>query len=158
LASIGAAVICLFCLRGFLYVWQPKTIWTSAALRSADHSHSTMPPPKPMGAKASASQVQQAWLPLILLCLIPPGDVGDAAGEGLLDNIFSPRFDIGGLHNMVLRSPPVAPMPTPEPAFFRFFFLSYSARPFSSPPSFPVSSWALRPSAWPGSISRPSAW
>ena len=32
LAAIGAAIICLFCLRGLLYVWQPQTIWTSTAL------------------------------------------------------------------------------------------------------------------------------
>jgi lactate permease len=125
LAAIGAAVICLFCLRGFLYVWQPKTIWTSAALRGTDHSHSTMPPPKPMGFQATPSQVRQAWLPLLLLCIILV-TWGMPPVKAFLDNIFSPRFDIGGLHNMVLRSPPVAPMPTPEPAFFRFFFLSYS--------------------------------
>jgi lactate permease len=125
LAAIGAAVICLFCLRGFLYVWQPKTIWTSAALRSADHSHSTMPPQKPMGAKATPAQVQQAWLPLVLLCIILV-TWGMPPVKAFLDNIFSPRVDIAGLHNMVLRMPPVAPMPTPEPAFFRFFFLSYS--------------------------------
>ena len=125
LAAIGAAVICLFCLRGFLYVWQPKTIWTSAALRSADHSHSTMPPQEPLRLTASSAQVWEAWLPLILLCIILV-TWGMPPVKAFLDGIFSPRMDIGGLHNMVLRMPPVAPMPTPEPAFFRFFFLSYS--------------------------------
>jgi lactate permease len=125
LAAIGAAVICLFCLRGFLYVWQPETIWTSAALRSADHSQSTMPVPKPMGAQASSGEVWQAWLPLVLLCIILV-TWGMPPVKAFLDGIFSPRFDIAGLHNQVLRMPPVAPMPTPEPAFFRFFFLSYS--------------------------------
>ncbi len=125
LAAIGAALICLFCLRGFLYVWQPKTIWTSAALRSADHSHSTMPPQKPLDVKATTVEVWQAWLPLILLCIILV-TWGMPPVKAFLDNIFSPRFDIGGLHNLVQRMPPVVPMPTPEPAFFRFFFLSYS--------------------------------
>jgi lactate permease len=125
LASIGAAVVCLFCLRSFLYVWQPKTVWTSAALRGTDNSHSTMPAAKPRGAKASSSQVRQAWLPLVLLCIILV-TWGMPPVKAFLDNIFSPRFDIAGLHNMVLRTPPVAPMPVPEPAFFRFFFLSYS--------------------------------
>ena len=36
LAAIGAAVVCLIVLRGFLYVWQPATIWTSTALRVRD--------------------------------------------------------------------------------------------------------------------------
>ena len=125
LAAIGAAIICLFCLRGLLYVWQPATIWTSAALRSADHSHSTMPPPKPMEARADSVAPWQAWLPLLLLCVILV-TWGMPPVKAFLDNIFSPRFDIGGLHNLVQRMPPVAPMPTPEPAFFRFFFLSYS--------------------------------
>ena len=125
LAAIGAAVLCLFCLRGLLHVWQPATIWTSAALRTTDHSHSTMPLPKPLAVKASAAETQQAWLPWILLCLIlvtwglPPV-------KAFLDNIFSPRVDIGGLHNLVLRMPPIVAAPTPEPAFFRFFILSYS--------------------------------
>ena len=125
LAAIGAALICLFSLRAFLYVWQPKTIWTSAALRGADHSHSTMPVPKELRLKPSTVEVWQAWLPLILLCIILV-TWGMPPVKAFLDNIFSPRFDIAGLHNVVQRMPPVAPMPTPEPAFFRFFFLSYS--------------------------------
>src|SRR5258705_4275538 len=57
LAAIGAAVICLVCLRGFLLVWRPATIWTSAALRTADHSQSTMPPPKPLARTATSSEI-----------------------------------------------------------------------------------------------------
>ena len=38
LAAIGAAVVCMICLRAFLYVWQPATIWTSTALRVRDDS------------------------------------------------------------------------------------------------------------------------
>src|SRR5690242_20016656 len=44
IASIASAVVCLVLLRGFLAVWQPAEIWTSAALRIHDHSSSTMPP------------------------------------------------------------------------------------------------------------------
>ncbi len=43
LAAIGAAMVCLICLRAFLYVWQPATIWTSTALRVRDDSAATMP-------------------------------------------------------------------------------------------------------------------
>ncbi len=125
LAAIGAAVICLVCLRGFLFVWQPATIWTSAALRGRDNSHSTMPPPKPLATKATPAEIQKAWLPWILLCVILV-TWGMPQVKNFLDSIFSPRVDIAGLHNLVMRMPPVAPMPTPEPAFFRFFILSYS--------------------------------
>lgn len=125
LAAIGAALICLFCLRAFLYVWHPKTIWTSAALRTADNSHSSMPVPPPLTLKPTSVEVWQAWLPLVLLCVILV-TWGMPPVKAFLDSIFSPRFDVAGLHNVVQRMPPVAAMPTPEPAFFRFFFLSYS--------------------------------
>jgi lactate permease len=125
LAAIGAAIICLVALRAFLHVWQPRTIWTSAALRTADHSHSTMPAPKPLTVKASAAETRKAWMPWILLCIILV-TWGMPPVKAFLDGLFSPRVDIAGLHNLVMRMPPVAAMPTPEPAFFRFFFLSYS--------------------------------
>lgn len=78
-----------------------------------------------MLGKPSSAEAGQAWLPWILLCVIlvtwglPPV-------KAFFDGLFSPRFDVPGLHNLVLRMPPVAAQPTPEPAFFRFFFLSYS--------------------------------
>jgi len=52
LAAIGAAIVCLICMRGFLYVWQPARIWTSTALRVRDDSASTMPALKPMASRA----------------------------------------------------------------------------------------------------------
>jgi lactate permease len=64
-------------------------------------------------------------MPWLLLCVILL-TWGMPQVKNFLDGIFSPRFDIEGLHNLVMRMPPVAPTPTPEPAFFRFFFLSYS--------------------------------
>jgi len=84
-----------------------------------------MPAQAPLEVKATTTEVWQAWLPLILLCVILV-TWGMPPVKAFLDNIFSPRFDVSGLHNLVQRMPPVAPMPTPEPAFFRFFFLSYS--------------------------------
>jgi lactate permease len=53
LAAIGAALMCLVCLRGFLYIWQPARIWTSTALRVRDDSASTMPAPKPMATRVA---------------------------------------------------------------------------------------------------------
>src|SRR6202166_2295860 len=40
--DIGASLISMACLVGFLQVWQPKTIWSSPALRSRDDSAATM--------------------------------------------------------------------------------------------------------------------
>src|SRR6202030_2172143 len=43
IVDIGASLISLACLVGFLKVWHPKEIWTSPALRSHDDSAATMP-------------------------------------------------------------------------------------------------------------------
>jgi lactate permease len=125
LAAIGAAVVCMVVLRGFLYVWQPATIWTSAALRVRDDSAATMSAPKPMGPKASSSEIAKAWMPWLILCVIL-GVWGFAGVKTALDGIFAPAFPVDGLHLMVQRVPPVVAMPAPEPAIFRFTFLSYS--------------------------------
>src|SRR5271165_2611086 len=43
IVDIGASLISMACLIGFLKFWQPKQLWTSAALRSRDDSAATMP-------------------------------------------------------------------------------------------------------------------
>jgi len=158
LAAIGAAIMCLVCLRGFLYIWQPARIWTSAALRVHDDSASTIHAPKPMGARVgehalarddasepaisgssggaavavanpsmaiSGGEIAKAWLPWIILCVLL-FLWGTADMKAFLTSLFTPAFPIEGLHQQVLRMPPVAAMPTPEAAVFTFTFFSYS--------------------------------
>jgi lactate permease len=125
LAAIGAAVVCLICLRAFLYVWQPATIWTSTALRIRDDSAATMPPPKPNGPKASTGEIAKAWMPWAILAVIL-GLWGAPDVRAALNSIFAPAFPIEGLHQLVQRVPPVVAMPAPEAAVFTFTFLSYS--------------------------------
>src|SRR5260370_1449747 len=38
IVDIGASLVSMACLIGFLKVWQPKELWTSPALRHRDHS------------------------------------------------------------------------------------------------------------------------
>ena len=45
IVDIGASLISMACLIGFLKVWKPKVIWTSPALRSKDDSAATMKKP-----------------------------------------------------------------------------------------------------------------
>jgi lactate permease len=125
MAGIGAALVCLVCLRGFLFVWQPATIWTSAALRVSDDSASTMPPPKAMGPRASSSDIARSWVPWLILCVVL-GLWGTDMMKGVLNGLFAPAFPIEGLHLLVQRVPPVVAMPAPEAAIFTFAFLSYS--------------------------------
>jgi lactate permease len=125
LAAIGAAVACLIVLRAFLYVWQPATIWTSAALRVRDDSAATMPAPKPMGPRASTSEIAKAWTPWAILAIVL-GFWGAPAVRTALNGLFAPAFPIEGLHLLVQRVPPVVAAPAPEAAVFTFTFLSYS--------------------------------
>src|SRR5476651_780983 len=46
IVDIGASLVSMACLIGFLKVWKPKVIWTSPALRSKDDSAATMAPRK----------------------------------------------------------------------------------------------------------------
>src|SRR5881275_2456121 len=47
IVDIGASLVSMACLIGFLKVWHPAEIWTSPALRTRDESAATMPPPPP---------------------------------------------------------------------------------------------------------------
>src|SRR6476469_7715103 len=47
IVDIGASLISMACLIGFLRIWQPKEIWTSPALRTRDDSASSAPPVAP---------------------------------------------------------------------------------------------------------------
>src|SRR5438067_6892676 len=70
IVDIGASLISMGMLILFLKVWQPKTIWTSTALRVRDDSASTVPPVKPMNtAKLSSAEVWRALTPWIILCI-----------------------------------------------------------------------------------------
>src|SRR6202790_4268304 len=48
IVDIGASLISMACLIGFLKVWQPKELWLSPALRTKDDSAGTMTAPKLM--------------------------------------------------------------------------------------------------------------
>jgi len=126
LASIVSSVICLVVLRAFLAVWQPAKIWTSAALRIHDDSHATMPaPPVEERPKPSTAMLVKSWMPWLILCAVL-WIWGTDSVKSVLNKLFSPSFQVAGLHNLVNRVPPVVPTPTAEPAVFTFTFLSYS--------------------------------
>ena len=44
IVDVGASLISMACLIGFLKIWQPKELWLSPALRSRDDSASVAPP------------------------------------------------------------------------------------------------------------------
>ncbi len=126
IASIASAVICMATLRGFLAIWQPSKIWTSAALRGDDHSAATMPAPPVMhSVRPTTAMLVKSWVPWLILCAVL-WIWGTDTMKNFLNHLFSPSFQVPGLHNLVNRVPPVVAKPTPEAAVFPFTFLSYS--------------------------------
>lgn len=126
LASIASAVICMVSLRAFLAAWQPGKIWTSAALRGDDHSSATMPAPPVMhSVRPTTAMLVKSWIPWLILCAVL-WIWGTDTVKNVLNHLFSPSFQVPGLHNLVNRVPPVVARPTPEAAVFPFTFLSYS--------------------------------
>ena len=126
IVDIGASLISMACLIGFLKVWQPKTLWTSPKLRTRDDSAATMPAPAAAPvAKASSGEVWKSLTPWIIVCAILL-----VWGTGWFKAAVNPHFTwsypVPGLHNMIDKVPPVVAKPTPEGAVFAFTWLSYT--------------------------------
>jgi lactate permease len=153
IVDIGASAIAMACLVLFLKVWRPKQIWTEARLRGKDISATdtatdtapntaaaaatnAAPPTAAPSAVATAagaaalptanrSAAMAAWMPWALLCAVLLL-WGSDAFKTAANAAFSPAFPVTGLHNLVLRAPPVVPAPAAEAAVFKFTFLSYT--------------------------------
>src|SRR5271170_1798317 len=71
IVDIGASLISMACLIGFLKVWQPKTPWLSPALRSRDDSAGTMPA-KPVSSteKVTTAEMWKGLTPWIIVCAV----------------------------------------------------------------------------------------
>src|SRR5271166_2383190 len=70
IVDIGASLICMAFLIGFLQVWQPKVLWTSPALRSHDDSAAAMPPPSGPRPKPTPREVWWSLVPWIIVCAV----------------------------------------------------------------------------------------
>ena len=95
----GVAVIIL------LKVWQPKDHWKP--------TRGDLDPSQAASLPYDSRRVREAWLPWLLLSLFVFA-WGIPAGKRALDGISAPSFGVAGLHNVVLRTYPVVPRPTPE--------------------------------------------
>jgi lactate permease len=125
IVDIGASLISMACLIGFLKVWQPKVLWLSPALRSKDESAATMPPPKAPGPKPSSAQVWFALIPWIIVCAILLL-WGTNFFKNNVNSWATINYPVPELHNMINKVAPVAAKPTPEGAVFGFTWLSYT--------------------------------
>ena len=125
IVDVGASLISMACLIGFLEVWQPKQLWLSPALRSHDDSAATMPPPRAVGPEPSTRQVWLGLMPWIIVCVVLLV-WGTGWFKALVNPIFSWNYDVPGLDKMINKVAPVVAQPTPERATFAFTYLSFT--------------------------------
>jgi lactate permease len=134
IVDIGASLISMACLIGFLQVWQPKELWLSAKLRTRDDSAETMPLPQSAGSAATPAaekpkptdaEIWAAFLPWIIVCAVLL-----IWGTGWFKNAVNPwatwTYAVPGLHNMINKVAPVVSTPTKEGAAFAFTWLTYT--------------------------------
>jgi lactate permease len=126
IVDIGASLISMACLIGFLKIWKPKVIWTSPALRTRDDSASTMTKkPTKVAAEPSTRQIWFALLPWIIVCVVLLL-WGTNAVKAALNTYATWNYPVPGLHNLINKVAPVVPAPTKEGAVFSFTWLSYT--------------------------------
>ena len=126
IVDIGASLISMGCLIGFLRVWQPRELWLSPALRTRDNSAATMPPASTAPViRPTPTEIRASLTPWIIVCIILL-IWGSGWFKGMVNPIFTWNYAVEGLHNMITKVPPVVAQPTRESAVFAFTYLSFT--------------------------------
>jgi lactate permease len=126
IVDIGASLISMGCLIGFLRVWQPCELWLSPALRTRDDSIATMPLVSAAPViRPTRSEIRASLTPWIIVCVILL-IWGSGWFKGMVNPIFTWNYAVEGLHNMITKVPPVVAQPTRESAVFAFTYLSFT--------------------------------
>jgi lactate permease len=117
LVDVVAAVCSMAAVVLLLFLWHPKKIWGFTgheSERAARGQHGY-----------SKSEVIRAWVPWLILS-VTVFLWGLPSIKGFLDNVSIFKIPVAGLHNLILRVPPVVAQPAPEPALFILNWLSAS--------------------------------
>ncbi|MDM5236814.1 L-lactate permease [Bacillus cereus] len=124
LPDITSALVSLVSLSLFLKVWQPKEIYQSKQADSevaAATTSTSMP-------KLTVGKVVKAWSPFIILTVMVV-----IWSQGFFKALFAPggaleslvfKFEVPGLHNLVMKAEPIVNQPTPYEAILKFDVLS----------------------------------
>jgi lactate permease len=129
LTDIVSSLTCIIVMVIVLKVWKPKTIMRLEGDGPVTHAL----------ARHTPGQVFVAWLPYLLLVVFVLA-WGEPSIKGAIDRFTNglmpeswPRnattlngLNVPGLHNQIVRVPPVTPMPAPYAAVFTFNWLSAS--------------------------------
>ena len=117
LVDVVSAVCSMIAVVVLLFLWHPKKIWGfegHEADRTARGSHGH-----------SSAEVAKAWTPWAILSVVV-FLWGLPVAKTFLDNLSILKIPVSGLHNLILRVPPVVAKPTPESAVFNLNWLSAS--------------------------------
>ncbi|EJN05278.1 L-lactate permease [Phyllobacterium sp. YR531] len=125
IVDIGASLISMACLIGFLRIWQPKVIWTSTALRIRDDSASQVPPVKQSKKEPTRAEVWASLTPWIIVCAVLLL-WGTDWFKGSVNPWATWNYPVPGLNEQIMKVAPIAATPTPEKAVFAFTWLSYT--------------------------------
>ena len=126
IVDIGASLISMACLIGFLKVWHPAELWTSPALRGRDDSAATMPARAATPTREpTGREVLMSILPWVIVCAVLL-IWGTNWFKAAVNPIFSWTYDVPGLDKMINKVQPVVSAPTAERAQFPFTYLSFT--------------------------------
>jgi lactate permease len=121
LVDVVAAIVSMTCLWAFLGVWQPRSVLREMpegfgkAQAEEEHEH--------QADKTSTRAIARAWMPWIILSVFVFA-WGTPQVKQWLDGIWIGRFPVEGLHNLILKAPPVVAKLSPEGAVYAFNILS----------------------------------
>ncbi|HTP98238.1 MAG TPA: L-lactate permease [Casimicrobiaceae bacterium] len=122
LVDVVASVCSMAALALFLKVWRPERVWTSASRVGETVTHAEAEA-KAVRHGYTRSQIVKAWTPWAILSVLV-FIWGLPQAKDWLNALSSPKFPVEGLHNLVVRMPPVVPKPTPEAAVYVLNWLS----------------------------------
>ncbi len=119
LAGVGAAVVSIAALVGFLLVWRPRTIMEAGGASGEASGPGAAPP------RHSAAALVRAWSPWAVLSVLV-FVWGIPQVKAFLDGLSAVRFPVAGLDRLIFRVPPVVAEAAAEPAVFTFNWLSFT--------------------------------
>ena len=122
LVDVVAAIVSMVCLALFLRVWHPKRPmseaprdWSSADLVDEPHEQPA--------DTASRGAVMRAWMPWVILSVFV-FIWGTPQFKAFVDGLWIAKLPVAGLHNLVMKVPPVVAEAHPEAAIFSLNLLS----------------------------------
>ena len=122
LVDIVAAICSMIAVGVLLKFWQPKGNWEGqhvAVPEIRDGDTQSLPETRGSAVVSSRnsvhtqSQVIRAWVPWVLLSLLV-FLWGVPQVKKFFNDVSAPKYQVAGLHNVVVRTPPVAPPQSPQ--------------------------------------------